>query len=99
MQGNKKNYGSCVPLKIKIRITVKPLKIFFGKKYVVELFTEASIHILKCIMWGFPGSPVVKNPPAIAGDTGSARAPQLLSPCSTSTEAIAMRSPQTTIRE
>ena len=27
-------------------------------------------------MWDFPGSPVVKNPPAIAGDTGSAHAPQ-----------------------
>ena len=86
-------------IEIKIRIIVKQLKIFFGKKYGVELFTEASIHILKCIMWDFPGSPVVKNPPAIAGDTGSAHAPQLLSPCSTTRDAIAMRSPQTTIRE
>ena len=70
MQGNKKNYDSCSPLKIKIRITIKPLKIFFGKRYVVDLFTEASLHILKCLIRDFPGSPAVKNPPAIAGDMG-----------------------------
>ena len=50
---------------------------------------------------GFPGGAVVKNLPANAGDTGSrpgpggshmqwsnsARVPQLLSPCTTTTEA------------
>ena len=55
--------------------------------------------------WGFPGGAVVKNPPANAGDTGSspglgkshmprsseARAPQLLSPRATTTEAHAPR--------
>ena len=52
-------------------------------------------------MWGFPGGTVVESPPANAGDTGSspglrgshmpwsswARAPQLLSPRATTTEA------------
>ena len=57
--------------------------------------------IIQNAWWGFPGGAVVKNPPANAGDTGSspspgrshmprcnkARAPQLLSPYATTTEA------------
>ena len=60
---------------------------------------------LKMYKRGFPGGTVVKNPPANAGDTASspdrgrshmprsnyARAPQLLSPRATTTEA---RAPQ-----
>ena len=56
--------------------------------------------------WDFPGGPMVKNPPANAGDTGSvpdqgrfhmlqsnsACAPQLLSPSAAAREAAAMRS-------
>ena len=29
------------------------------------------LSILRIAVWGFPGDPVVKNPPANAGDTGS----------------------------
>ena len=62
---------------------------------------EAGFIHLKQHPGGFPGGAVVKNPPANAGDTGlspgpgrshmtqsnSARAPQLLSPRATTTEA------------
>ena len=61
------------------------------------------VHLIKnkYCFWGFPAGAVVKNPPANAGDMGSspgpgrshmpqsnwARAPQLLSPHATTTEA------------
>ena len=59
----------------------------------------------KKLLWDFPGGAVVKNLPANAGDTGSipgsgrshalwsnqARVPQLLSLCTTTTEAHAPR--------
>ena len=62
------------------------------------------VHIKPKIL-GFPGGAVVKNPPANAGDTGlspgpgrshvlrsnKVRAPQLLSPRATITEACAPR--------
>ena len=57
---------------------------------------------LKDTGWDFPGHPVVKKPPASAGDRGlilglgrshmpcgnQACAPQLLSPCTVATEAL-----------
>ena len=67
----------------------------------LELNSKTILH------WDFPGGAVVKNPPANAGDTGSspgpwrshmpwsneARAPQLLSPRTTTTEAGMPRAP------
>ena len=48
----------------------------------------------KCLLWDFPGGPVVKNPPANAGDWRSIPGPETkiphalgqLSPCTTTSE-------------
>ena len=70
---------------------------------VHDIQHDLSLLMLTLISWDFPGGSVVKNPPANAGDTGSipglgrshmprsnqARAPQLLSLRTTTTEARA----------
>ena len=66
----------------------------------IELYMLRWLNHIKKYVLGFPGGTVVKNPPASAGGMGSspglgrshmlrsnsARAPQLLSPCATTTE-------------
>jgi len=57
------------------------------------------VFSLKCKPRDFPGSSVVKNPPANAGamgsipDLGRSHVPQLLSLCSTTREATAVEKP------
>ena len=67
---------------------------------------NANTHTLKCTKLDFSGGPVVENPPASAGGTGSVfglgrahiyygatkpRVPQQLSPCATTTEVTCSR--------
>ena len=61
--------------------------------FLIRNVTKGLINLnQKPRSWGFPGGPVVKNPPANAGDTGSSPGPRIphaaeqLSLCATTTE-------------
>ena len=46
---------------------------FFSISFYTFLFHSVYMYYLKTLkifIWGFPGSAVVKNPPANSGDTG-----------------------------
>ena len=48
-----------------------------SQELIYYLLLLLEVPFKRGIVWDFPGGPVVKNPPANAGDTGSVSAPRI----------------------
>ena len=63
-------------MKKKVGFDQSTLKSSTSQELIYYLLLLLEVPFKRGIVWGFSGGPVVRNPPANAGDTGSISAPE-----------------------